>query len=182
MRKKFIALLVLIVIFLSTSVVFADQNPNVTIVNPMNEDTLYSDNLLISVKLTEPITVKVSVTQVFKVVNSANVAITTIDEYKKTLVPESSIDTEQVTFATLDPFTSTNNLSFYTKKLENVKPGIYIISVNTIDTEGNAMYTNTNVVSMRPKEENPNDPASFDTPQSGTTQFLKGLLKSIFGN
>lgn len=186
MRKGIALLVALLLMFVSTSVVFAASNPSVTTVNPISASTLYSDNLLISVKLTEPMTVKASVSQVYKVVNGTNAAITAEEyaEYLKAKAAGTEPKTEvaKVSYVSLDSFTSTNNLSFYTKKLENVKPGIYDVNINTLGADGKAIYNNWSYVIIKAKEENPADPAVFENNQSGTAQILKNLLQNIFGN
>ena len=182
MRKKLIALTVLAMVALNVSMVFAaEPNPHVTIVNPTSENTLYSDSLLVSVKLTQPVTIEVSAWQVWKVVNEVNEAIT-LEEYQRARLPDSRIEIAQTEFLKMEPFTSANNLSFYTKKIENITPGVYVIQVDTLNAEGKVIHTDASVVSMKAKEENLVDPAASNATQSGPSQFLKNLLKSIFGN
>jgi predicted phage tail protein len=175
MRKHIIAVVVILMLLLSTQAVFATANPNVTIVNPVSESIVYSDNLLVSVKMTEPLTIRVSVTQEFKTVNGVNTTVS-LEDYKKT---ESS-QISSVAVGTTESFTSTNNLSFYTKRVENVKPGIYKIKVETIDAEDNVTHTNSNMVEIKAKEDNPANSATVESQNSGTAQFLKNILKAIF--
>ncbi len=79
-------------------------------------------------------------------------------------------------------FTCSNNLSFYTKKLEKIQPGVYLVKVDTVDGDGKAIYSVTNYVGIKQKASAVSESAIFDSQQSGTMIFLKGLLKSIFGN
>ena len=162
-------------IFCSGSPVFAAANPNVTIVNPVSGKPIYSDNLLVSVKITAASTISVSVTQEFKVVNGENTTVN-LEEYQKTEKSE----TASVLIGNTDNFTSVNNLSFYTKKVESVKPGIYKITVNTVDGENKTLFTNESIIEIKPKEENPADTAVLESQPSGAAQFLKNLLKIIF--
>ena len=175
MRKCISMLLITLMLLMGTTVAYAAANPNVTIVNPVFGSTIYSDNLLISVKLTAASSITVSVTQEFKNVNGENVTIS-MEEYQKA----DSSGIVSIAVGSAESFTSTNNLSFYTKKVENIKPGIYKITVNTVDADGKELYSNSNPVEIKPKEENPADPAVLETPQSGPAQFLKNLLKIIF--
>ena len=175
MRKRFIALVTVIMVLLSAQTAFAAANPNVTIVNPVSGNTVYSDNLLVSVKLTTASAIKVSVTQESKVVNGEHTTLS-LEDYQK-------IDKSEITSTALfeaESFVSTNTLSFYTKKVENIKPGIYKIKVDTVDAEGKALFTNTSAVEMKAKEESPPDPVSEEAQPSGPAQFLKSLLKIIF--
>jgi len=175
--KKHIGTLVLAacLFFCSTSAVFAAANPNVTIVNPVSGKQIYSDNLLVSVKMTAASTIFVSVTQEFKIVNGENTTVS-LEEYLKAEKSETS----SVLIGNTDSFTSANNLSFYTKKVENVKPGIYRITVNTVDADNKILFTNDSTIEIKPKEENPADTAVIESQQSGAAQFLKNLLKIIF--
>ena len=175
MRRKITAFIVLVAFTLSTQAVSAAANPNVTIVNPVSGYTVYSDNLLISVKLTTAASISVSLTQEFKVVNGENTAVG-LEDYQK------SDKSEVAGVAVGDPesFTGTNALSFYTKKVENIKPGVYKISVDTVDAEGKVLFTNTSPVEVKAKEENPPTPAEAETQPSGPAHFLRSLLKIIF--
>ena len=162
MRKYMIALIFILLLSLNVSFVFATANPNVIIVNPVSDSPVYSENLLISVKITAPATIKVYVTHEQKVVSGDRTTVT------------SSV------IGTADDFTSTTNLSFYTKKVENVKPGDYKIVVDTINTEGTVIHTNASLVEVKAKEDNPADSANSESVQSGPAQFLRNLLKIIF--
>jgi len=175
MRKCIIALALVFVFLMSAPVTFAAANPHVTIVNPVSGTTIYSENLLVSVKLTSPLSIKVTVTQEFKVVNGENTHIGLAD-YLKTDTGEIA----SVAVGAAESFTSTNSLSFYTKKVENVTPGVYKITVDTISEDGKVLYTNLNPVEIKPKEDNPAEPPGAESQPSGPAQFLKNLLKIIF--
>ncbi|MCL1982085.1 MAG: hypothetical protein FWG53_03195 [Clostridiales bacterium] len=177
MRKYGAALAVVLSLLLSTQAVHAAPNPNITIVNPVSGSTIYSDNLLVSVKIATASAIKVSVTQEYKVVNGENTTVT-LEEYQKTDKSELA----SVAFGTTESFVSTNALSFYTKKVENVKPGVYKITVRTVDAEDKVIFTNSNPVEIKAKEESAGDSAAAESPASGPAQFLKGLLKIIFNN
>jgi len=175
-RKCMPALIVALLLLIQTSAVFAEPNPDVSIVNPVAGRTIYSDNLLVSVKITAASSVKVYVTQEFKVVNGENTTVG-LDEYQKA----DKSETAGVAVGSAESFTSVNNLSFYTKKVEDVKPGIYKITVDTVDAEGKVIYTNSNLVEIMDKGANPEDPAVLDSQQqSAAALFLKNLLKIIF--
>ena len=162
MRKYMLAIIFVLLLSLNASFVFASSNPDVVIVNPVTGTTVYSENLLVSVKVTAPTSIKVSVTQESKTVNG-----------DVTTVTSSAI-------GTTDSFTSTTNLSFYTKKVENVKPGDYKITVNTVDADDAVIFTNTSFVEIKAKEDNPVGGETSDPGQTGPAQFLRNLLKIIF--
>ena len=182
MRKILSILVVFVLVVLQASAVFAvQQNPHVTIVNPADGHTLYADNLLVSVKLTQPATIEVSVLRLWKAVGGTNEPIT-LEEYQSAQSADSRVEIVRTEFAKMDAFTSVNHLSFYTKRIENVTPGVYEILVGTLDAEGGVIGVNASVVDIKAKEENPVDATPSTAPQSGPSQFLKNLLKSIFGS
>jgi len=174
MRKHLIALIFILLLSLNATAVFASANPNVIIVNPVSESTVFSDNLLVSVKITAPTSVVIYVTQEFKLVNGEKTAIS-LEDYQNT-----EITVTNSAIGTAENFTSTTNLSFYTKKVENIKPGVYKISVDTINEEGLVLYTNSSPVEIKAKEDNPAGSADTEPGQSGPAQFLRNLLKIIF--
>ena len=175
MRKQIIAFTITFLLFLSTATVFATANPSITIVNPVSGATIYSDNLLVSVKMTTPSAIKVSVTQEVKTVNGNHTSIT-LEEYQTLEKTQIS----SIAVGTADNFTSTNNLSFYTKKVDGIKPGVYKITVETIDADSNVIHTNASPVEIKAKEENPANATTLESQNSGPAQFLKNILRAIF--
>ena len=169
-----IALIFILLLLFSASIVSAAVNPNIIIVNPVSGSTVYSENLLVSVKITSPASINIYVAQEFKIVNGEKTAMS-LEEYQnnETTVTSSAI-------GTTDSFTSAANLSFYTKKVENVKPGVYKISVDTVDAEGAVIYTNSSPVEIKAKEDNKAGNEDSEPAQFGPAQFLRNLLKIIF--
>lgn len=122
--KKMIAVLTIILVLLCSTVFSsAAANPNVVLVNPAANSVVYSSNLLISAKLTQPITIRVTVYE------------------DKTVVKA------------FPAFSSNNNLSFYTQQVNGLKPGLYKIQVDTLDAAGKPVYTNSSQVIIREKTE-----------------------------
>lgn len=161
MRKYILMLIFVIVLSFSASTVFATQaspNPNVIIVNPVSGSTVYSDHLLVSVKLTAPTTINVTVTPELS---------------------EQSVTTESAIVIT-DSFTSTTNLSFFTRKVDNVTPGEYRITVDTIDSEEQVIFSNSSPVEIKAKEDDPAERQDSEPNQSGAANFLRSLLRLIF--
>lgn len=184
MRKYMIIVMLMIIMMFSTAVSYATQDSAVTIVNPTVNSTIYSTNLLISIKVTQPRTIKVKVTEEKKKINDVLYS-TTIDEIQKAETarqegkPAAAI--VSVPIGVADTYTSVNNLSFYTKKFENVTPGAFKITVETI-SGGQVIHSSESLVMMKEKQVETTDAKIFSTSQSGATQFLQNLLKSIFGN
>jgi len=179
MRKFIIVLTVVLSLLCSTVVASAATDPNVVLVNPKANSAVTSNNLLISVKITQPKTIKVSVFEEKQVVNGTLSAV----NINALTTSNGSVNTTSFTpVSVMDPakFECKNNLSFYTKQI-NVKPGLYLIRIDTLDADGKATYTNNSYVVVKEKTQEA-EAKIFETPQSGTMQFLQNLLKNIFGD
>lgn len=166
-----VLVLVLVLVLSSVLVAFADADPYVSIVNPSADSTVYSSNLLVSVKVTKAETISVAVAKESTVVTTSAAVDGTIET--KTTKTYTNIETPE-------SFTSTNTLSYYTKKFENVTPGNYLITVSTLGKDKKVVYTTTRTVKVAVKETT--ESAVFSTGQSGTFTFLQNLLKTIFGD
>jgi hypothetical protein len=178
--RKLIAILTAILCMLFSSVFsFAAENPNVVLVSPAANSTVYSSNLLISVKLTQPASIKVSVFEEKQMINGTPSAVN-VNEIT-TIGALNTANLTPYTVTTSAIFTSGSNLSFYTKQVNGLKPGLYKIQIDTVDAAGKTIYTNSSHVVIKEKTEE-TEAKIFDTPQSGTMQFLQNLLKTIFGD
>ena len=179
MRKLITTLIVIISLLCSTAVASAAGDPNVVLVNPKPNSTVNSSNLLISVKLTQPKIIQVSVFEEKQMVNGTLAAV----NINTLITANGTINNSSLTpslIKAFPAFTSSNNLSFYTQQVNDLNPGLYMIRIKTLDTSGKELYTNNSYVVIKEKTEA--DAKIFDTPQSGTMQFLQNLLKTIFGN
>lgn len=157
--RKIVALIVMAVMLLmNTSLVFAAADPYITIVNPANETTITSGNLLVSVKIAKKETVRVSL-------------------YKN--AGTDANPSWQAVFLN-DAFATKNNLSFYTRKVENVSPGKYRIKVDTVGADGSAIYATYSNVTVKEKADT-GEKAVFNS-NTGAATFLQSLLQSIFGS
>jgi hypothetical protein len=184
MRKYMIAGLLVVMFMFTTAISFATTDPAVTIVNPTINSTIYSTNLLISVKVTQPKVIRIKVTEEKKVIND-NYYSTTIEEIQKADLAREA-GKPAATFVSVpvegsDTYVSQNYLNFYTKRIEKVMPGTYKIKVDTILND-KVVFSSESLVMMKEKPVEVADVKIFSTVQSGATQFLQNLLKSIFGN
>lgn len=180
MRKIVVMLMVAISILFSTVPANAAADPNVMLVNPAPLSTVYSNNLLISVKLTQPKKIKVTVYEEKQIVNGTPTAV----NVNTLTVSNGSVNASNLKSYIIGApaeFVSTNNLSFFTKQVNGLKPGLYRITIDTIDSSGEVLYTNNSYFAVKEKTEAA-DTKIFETPQSGTMQFLQNLLKTIFGD
>lgn len=172
MKKRLVIAVLLIValVFGCFSVAFADADPYVNIVNPSADTTVYSTNLLVSVKVTKQETITVEVAKE----STSTVTSAGIDGAVETKTVKNYTN-----IAEKEKFTSTSNLSYYTKKFENVTPGTYRILVKTLDKDGNVVYSTSRNVKVAEKETTLTTTSTSN--QSGTLTFLTNLLKTIFG-
>ena len=196
-RAKLIAIMLIFMMMFSTVFASAASDPNVTIVSPAVESVVNSDSLLISLKITKPETIKVSVFEEKQLVGEElkSVDVNNIETLQAaTTATASSVTTDGVAVASgvtakfvskevmvPETFTSTTTLSFYTKQLNNVTPGLYKVKVDTIDAEGKVLYSTENLVVVKGVASEAEKTDLFENTQSGISQFLQNLLKSIFG-
>ena len=179
-KRGMIILIVVLALFFSPVVSSAAGDPSVVLVNPVSNSTVYSNSLLISVKITQPKAIRVSVFEEKQLVNG------TLSAVNINALTTSSGAMNNANFSSQPvgmpaDFVSSNNLSFYTKQINGLKPGLYRISIDTIDAAGNKPFTSNSYVVVKEKTEEA-DAKIFDAPQSGTMQFLQNLLKNIFGD
>jgi len=162
-------------VFSSLTVSFAAADQDVTIVNPVSYSSITSSNLLISVKITAPKTIRVSAYEVKKTVGDVETALGESD-MKAILDGTFSGTIGYKPVGSAENFSSANKLSFYTKKLENINPGLYLIKVETI-YQNKVVYSSRSYVTIKSKSSE--ESKLFDS-QSGTGAFLQNLIKSIF--
>lgn len=178
MRKYLAVIIVVLSLLLSSVVSYATPNPSVVIVNPVTSSTTYTNNILISIKITEPTTIRVGVYELKQEVNGVLTSITDTST-------EINLNSENVKRVSVLPpanYSCSNSLSFFTKQVNEVTPGVYSIDVDTIDSKGTKLYTNNSVVMVKEKTESGEEKV-FDAPQqTGTMQLLQNWIKAIFGN
>jgi hypothetical protein len=176
--KKIAAIFTMVLILFSSTIFsFGAEDPNVVLVNPASYSTVYSNNILISVKITEPKRIKVSFYEEKQMVNGTPVAVN-LSSLNAASVSSGSFNDSFVTSSGV--FVTTKNLSFYTQKVENLKPGLYKIHIDTLDSSDRVLYSTDSYVIVKEKT-NTSEEKILDSEQSGTMQFLQNLLKTIFG-
>lgn len=187
-HTKVMTLILALMLIFSTVVSAAASDPAVTIISPASETVVCSDSLLISVKITKPETIKVSVYEEKQVKGDqlVSVDVTNLQALQAaagavgpqgTTIPKVQFVSQEVIVP--ETFTSANTLSFYTKQINSVTPGLYKVKVETVDGTGKVLYVTQNLVAVKGVETEKSD--LFETNQSGISQFLQNLLKTIFG-
>jgi hypothetical protein len=178
MKKLITVLTIVLTLLCSTVFSFAAEDPNVMLVNPASYSNVYSNNLLISVKITQPKTIRVSFYEEMQMVSGTLAAVNITTQTTGSSLSSSGFYDVAETSGT---FTSTNNLSFYTKQVNNLSPGLYKIQIDTLDSSNKVIYSTSSYVSVKEKTVT-SEEKILDSPQSGTMQFLQNLLKTIFGD
>lgn len=178
------------------------------IVSPAANTIIYSDSFLVSVKIAEPKTVRISIYEQKDLNNEQLVSVNVSNmnsedlaliakgpttpvtgEVAATEVSISSISTlsdgtavksyTPVALTETTTYTCVGQLGFYTKQIDNVKPGLYKIQVETLNAAEEVTETIDSfiAVKVKPITERAN---IFETPQTGALQFLQTLLKNLF--
>ena len=185
MKKTVMLLIVIATLLCGTVFSFA----GVSLISPTAEATVTGDSLLISVKITEPATVRVSMDaqmqegRGFEKDGSRKLeAITDLDVEK--LATLKSKDLIAVPFMEPEVVTDTKNLWFYSKRVSDVEPGLYKVTVETLNKNGKVVETVSTLVFVNEKEgKTASDSVTFESNgASKGLQWLRNLIKNIFGN
>ncbi len=178
MKRLVMIFTVLAVLFCNIVFVAAASDPAVTIVSPSQSVT--GSNLLISVKMTAPKTIKVYCYEEKEKVGDTLVSIdpTAVSEENfsaKTLV--------SVSVMTPETFEGTGSLQFYNKQINDITPGLYRIKVEVLDKSKTVTASSTLRALVIPKDSDASSGSEiFQSQQSGALQWVQNLLKSIFKN
>lgn len=178
MKNRILSVIILLVILCGTVFASGAQDPAITIVSPST--TVYGDNLLVSVKMTAPKTIKVFVYEEKKKVGDTLVSIDPEAISEKDLTNSTIMS---VSVMTPETFTGSASLQFYNKQLSEITPGLYRIKVDTLDANGLSVASVSTQVAVMSKDSQPKEDSKiFQSQQSGALQWVQNLLKSIFGN
>lgn len=177
MRIKILATVLTLMMLFSTAMTFAAADPAVTIVSP--SQTVYGDNLFVSIKMTAQKTIRVSAFEEKQKVGDTLVSIDPAAEGEQ--IDEQSI--VSVSIMTAETFKGTSNLQFYNKKISEIKPGLYRVKVETLDSAGAVTASSSNRIFVMPAgSETTSGSVIFETQQTGAFQWVQNLIKTIFGN
>lgn len=139
----------------SFTVAFAAQglsdDPALTIISPTKNAVMQTGKVLISVKMNAPRTIKMSF---YEVKNSDS----------KTLV-------------TSETYSSDKNLSYYTRQMTSLDPGVYCINVSTL-SNGKAIYSSELYIKVEKKTADTVKVDVFNS-RNTTSSFWSALLKKL---
>lgn len=178
MRKALVFILLISMMALNLGFVFAASDPDVTIVSP--GQSVSGNSLLVSVKLTAPKTIKVSVYEEKEKVGDKLVSVNTSGLRPKDLSGRSF---SSVAIMKSETFTSTGKLQFYNKQFNNINPGIYRIKVDVLD-RNSAVIDSSSLRTIVAAKENEASKANeiFQPQQTGALQWVQNFIKSLFKN
>lgn len=171
-------MIVVVVMLCSTVMSFAAADPAVTIVSPTQ--TAYGENLLVSVKVAAPRTIKVSV---FEEKQKVGDTLITINPLTTDISKITSSDIHSVSVTTAAIYKGTGTLQFYNREIDDVSPGLYRVKAETLNGSGDVVASTSTRVVVFPKSNNVvSGSAIFETQQNGALQWMQNFLKNLFGN
>lgn len=188
-QLKRVAALTMVIVMLAVNFVFA---AGVSIVSPASNSIVYTDSLLVSVKVTEPKTIRVTVYEKRVKAGDSSVAAD-VSGVTSDNIAAYAADAKfsDVVISKAEDYTNTGEIGFYTKQL-SVKPGLYKVKVETLETviewppEGGdpveaVIVTDTasSVVAVKTKPAEQKQ-TTLTTNSSGALTFIHKILKSIF--
>lgn len=154
-RKLFIILAVVMCLLVNAVPTFAasglGDDPNVIVISPTKDAVMKSGKVLVSVKMTAPKTIKMS----FYEVTSSSA---------KSLIKS-------------ETYSSNKNLSYYTRQLTGLDPGVYCVNISTISS-GKAIYASEIYIKVAKKTSNTVKVDVFNS-QNTSTSFWSSLLKKL---
>lgn len=182
MRKIFLIIATLLISCVFAAASFAAADPAVTLVNPSENEPIVANNFLISVKATQTgKLLRINAYEVQQKSGDAWVLVQTeeLEEYDKKKDDEKRL----VSIMNEETFESKGAVSFFTHKVENIAPGVYLIRIDTLDAtdaENTVLYSKEYRILVKEKTEE--ESKVFESQKSGTSQFLQSLLSKIFKN
>lgn len=156
-RRVLIALTVIICLIFTTLPAFAatslPRDPNITIVSPTRDAVMKTGTVLVSVKMTAPKSIKMSL-------------------YEEKTSSRKLIKTER--------YSSSKSLSYYTRQLTGLDPGVYCINISTLNSAGNAIYASEIYVKVQKKTSDSVKVDVFNS-QNSSSSLWASLLKKLLG-
>ena len=151
-----------------------------SVVSPAANSIIYSDSMLVSVKVTDKATIRVTVYEEKQ--KDASGTLVSVDVADMTSSDLSSLDSKKYTdsvFSTAATYTNTGDVGFYTKQLTNVKPGLYKVKVETLGENDSVVSTISCFTAVKQKEEK-QDQNIFQNQTTTALQFIQNLIKKVF--
>jgi hypothetical protein len=180
MRKVFLAAAVLLAFCIFASISFAAADPSVTLVNPSENEPIVANNFLISVKATQAgKTLRINAYEVQQKSGDEWTLVKTeeLEEFDKKKEEEKRL----VPIMDEETFESKGAVSFFTHRVEDIAPGVYMIRIDTMNapgSENDVLYSKEYRILVKEKTEE--ESKVFESQKSGTSQYRQRLLSKIF--
>lgn len=184
---KRITSLIVVLVLLSASFVFAGA---ASIVSPTADSIIYTDSLLVSVKVTEQKTVRISVYEEKTTTEDKSVSVD-VSKFTAEDVKNAAGKYTDVLIGEASEYTNTGEIGFYTKQM-SVTPGLYKVKAETLETvmewpEGatepvsKVIVTETvsSYVAVLKKPEETKTQV-FQNTSTGAVTFIRKILKGLF--
>lgn len=173
MRKILSVLIALILCISSFVMVFAqDDFEEFSVISPHTsaEGVAYGDNLLVSVKIDENTALRFTVFS-YPNYNSAD---------SLSMIPAISF-TEKEQVGLPEDYQKRERIGFYTKQLNDIKPGLYSLDIDILDESGNIIDTYSKYFIVKP---NASKTATtiYESQPSNKVLFFQSVFKSLFGS
>ena len=167
MRKIAMAL-ILVLTMLAGTIVAAADDAAVSIVSPTQ--TVYGSTFLLSVKVTQPKTVKIAV---YEQKEKSGDQLIAIRAGRQNVKRENIVSVQTLAPQT---FSCKNNLSFYNRQLTDLKPGLYKITVSSLNSAGNVTATTNSLIYVTSKTGSSS--VSFES--QGALTWIRNVFKDLF--
>ncbi len=189
--------IVLVLLMFGTGFAYAGA---ATIISPAQNAITTSSSLLISVKVTEPRTVRVTVYEE-KISREAedgsreylavDVSRFTKDDLAKIADVYDGKEAETLSTGVAASryssvirsaavnYTNTGDLGFYTKQISDVTPGLYRVRVETLGEDETVIEAVSSFVAVQKKAEE-EKPSLFEGKQTSAVRAIQNVLKSLF--
>lgn len=180
--------LMLVFALLATGLVFGTDAA--AIVSPAANSIVYTDSLLVSVKVTEPKTIRVSV-YVEKVVSGDKLVTPDVSKFTEADLQAAATSGKytDVILGEAALYTNTAEIGFYTKQIA-VTPGLYKVKAETLETvmewpEGatepveKVIVTETKSSYVAVKKKPEAQTQVFQNNNTGAVAFIRKIIKGL---
>jgi len=155
--RLLIILTIVMCLLINAAPVFAtsglNDDPDVIVISPTKNAVMQSGKVLVSVKMTAPKTIQMS----FYEVSS----------------------TSSRNLITSETYSSSKDLSYYTRQLTGLEPGVYCVNISTLG-DGEAIYASEIYIKVAAKTSDTVKVDVFNS-QNTSTSFWSSLLKKLLG-
>lgn len=149
-----------------------DASDNYSIISPYTSENgvAYGDNLLISVKVKENTSLCLTVFSYPNYTSADSLA----------MIPAVSFTVEEQ-LGDAEVYQKKERMGFYTKQLNDIKPGLYSLKIDVLDDNGNVIDTYNKYFIAKPNASKTTT-TIYESKPSNKVLFFQGVFKSLFGS